>query len=339
MADECTKPRYLGASMAKSELAIGIDLGGTNMSVGVVDRRGRVLARAKKKTKAQEGRDVVIDRLVMTMEAACEAGNVKLADIRTVGIGAPGPVDSERGVVITAGNLGWKNVPLGEILRKRLGIPVTVDNDANVAAWGEATVGAGEGCESLLAVWVGTGVGAGIVMGGKIWRGDLFTAGEFGHVIMYSNGQPGSRKVEEFCSRTGIVRSLRTLAGLNPESLFHKILARHEADGKSGPLGSSGIAECYNANDPLVREVVDSSAELLGIGIANWITMASMRTVILGGGITEALGKPYADRVEDSIRRHVFPSAIAPKVSVRVTKLKDDAGVLGAAMLAWDALG
>lgn len=309
------------------------------MSVGVVDRRGRIVGRAKKKTKAHEGRDSVLDRIVATVELACEDAKVRPSDLRTLGIGAPGPVDAERGVVIAAGNLGWKNVPLGELLRKRLAIPVCVDNDANVAAWGEATVGAGEGFDSLLAVWVGTGVGAGIVLDRAVWRGDLHTAGELGHVVMFANGQPGSRKVEEFCSRTGIVRSLTTLAGLHPESLFHKALARQQAEGKQGPLGSGAIAECYSAGDPLVRDVVDSAADLLGIAIANWVTMMSMRAVVLGGGVTEALGKPYLERVEASARRHVFPAALAPKLAVRMTKLKDEAGVLGAAMLAWESLG
>lgn len=121
--------------MAKGELAIGIDLGGTNINVGVVDKRGRIAGRAKKKTKAHEGRDIVIDRLVAAMQAACEDAGTAMDAVSTVGIGAPGPVDFERGVVITAGNLGWKNVPLAEILRKRTGVPVCVDNDANVAAW------------------------------------------------------------------------------------------------------------------------------------------------------------------------------------------------------------
>lgn len=325
--------------MAKSEFAIGIDLGGTNMSVGVVDRRGRIVGRAKKKTKAHEGKDTVIDRLVAAMEAACEDAKVGMGDVRTVGIGAPGPVDYERGVVITAGNLGWKNVPLAEILRKRTGVPVCVDNDANVAAWGEATVGAGEGADSLLAVWVGTGVGAGIVVNRCVWRGDLWTAGEIGHLVSYPNGQPGSRKIEEFCSRTGMVRSLTTLAGLHPDSLFNKALAKHQAEGKGGPLGSGALASCYEAGDPLVRDVVNSAADLLGTSIANWITMMSMRTVVLGGGVTEALGKPYLDRVEAAVKAAVFPAALAPKVSLRMTKLKDEAGVLGAAMLAWDAEG
>ena len=325
--------------MARSELAAGIDLGGTNMTVGIVDRKGRIHGRARKKTKAFEGRDSVLERIESAVAAACEDAKVRPADLAGVGIGAPGPVDFGRGVVLASGNLGWKNVALGELLRKRLGVPVYVDNDANVAAWGEATVGAGQGCGSLLAVWVGTGVGAGIVIRRSVWRGDLWTAGEIGHLVSYPNGQPGSRKIEEFCSRTGMVRSLTTRAGLHPDSLFNKALAKHQAEGKGGPLGSGALASCYEAGDPLVRDVVNSAADLLGTSIANWITMMSMRTVVLGGGVTEALGKPYLERVEAAVKASVFPTALAPKVSLRMTKLKDEAGVLGAAMLAWDAEG
>ena len=322
--------------MARSELAVGIDLGGTNMTVGVVDRRGKLHGRARKKTKAHEGRDAVLDRIVSAVDAACAEAKVRPADLEAVGIGAPGPVDHERGVVIAAGNLGWRNVPLGELLRKRLGVRVSVDNDANVAAWGEATVGAGAGCDSLLAVWVGTGVGAGIVVNRSIWRGDLFTAGEIGHVVAFANGMPGSRTVEDFCSRTGVVRSLTTLAGLHPDSLFHRAMARHVEDGKAGPLGSGAIAECYEAGDPLVCEVVHAAADLLGATVANWVTMMSMRTVVLGGGLTEAIGQPWVERVESAARARVFPQAIAPRIAVRMTKLREEAGVLGAAMLAWN---
>lgn len=321
--------------MAKRELAIGIDLGGTNISAGVVDRKGRLLGSAKKKTRASEGRDAVLSRLVAAMEASCVEAGVALDAVSVVGIGAPGPVDFGRGVVITAGNLGWKNVALGDLLHKRCGIRTVVDNDVNVAAWGEATIGAGQGRESLLAVWVGTGVGGGLVLGGRVWRGDLHTAGEIGQMIAFPNGQPGSTTVEEFCSRTGIVRSIMARLGFYPESAFHKALEMQRAAGKSGPLGSGALGECYHAGDEVTCLVVNATAELLGTVIANTITLLSVRTVVLGGGVTEALGKPYLQRVADATARHVFPTAIGAKVEVRMTALKDDAGVLGAAMLAF----
>ncbi len=321
--------------MAKRDLAIGIDLGGTNIAAGVVDRKGKLLGRAKKKTKAVEGRESVLSRLVTAMEDACTEAGVSLADVSAVGIGAPGPVDFGKGVVITAGNLGWKDVALGDLLQKRTNIRTVVDNDVNVAAWGEATIGAGEGRESLLAVWVGTGVGAGWVLGGKLWRGDMHTAGELGQTIVFPGGQPGSTTLEEFCSRTGIVRSITARVGFYPDSSFHKALERQRAEGKSGPIGSSALAECYKSGDEVTTLVVNASADLLGVAIANVITLLSVRTVVLGGGVTEALGKPYMQRVAASVAQHVFPSALGPKIEVRMTALKDEAGILGAAMLAW----
>jgi glucokinase len=246
-----------------------------------------------------------------------------------VGIGAPSAIDFDHGVVINAGNLGWKNVPLRDLLQQRLRLPVVVDNDVNVAAWGEATLGAGVGKGDLLAVWVGTGVGGGLVLNGGLWRGPLFTAGEIGQVILQPGGAPGHRTVEEFCSRTAIVRSMETIAGFYPSSRFHKVRAEKE----DGPLGSGAIRDLYAEGDELTQHVVDASAGLLGLAIANQLTVLSLKTVVLGGGVVEALGKPYAAKVRESIVAHVFPSTLR-KVDVFVTQLEDKAGVLGAAMLA-----
>ena len=119
--------------MAQSDLVVGVDLGGTNIAAGVVDRKGRISGRAKKKTKASEGRDAVVERIVAAVEEACTDAKIRISDLAAIGVGAPGPVDFGKGIVITAGNLGWKNVALGELLRKRTGLPVSVDNDVNVA--------------------------------------------------------------------------------------------------------------------------------------------------------------------------------------------------------------
>ena len=189
-------------------LVAGIDLGGTNMSIGIVDPKGRIVGACKRKTKAHEGKDVVLDRIVEGLVRACAEAAIEPAELAAVGIGAPSAIDFDHGVVINAGNLGWKNVPLRDLLQQRLRVPVVVDNDVNVAAWGEATLGAGVGKGDLLAVWVGTGVGGGLVLNGGLWRGPLFTAGEIGQVILQPGGAPGHRTVEEFCSRTAIVRSM-----------------------------------------------------------------------------------------------------------------------------------
>jgi glucokinase len=314
---------------------LGVDLGGTNMAIGVVDDKGRILGRCKRKTKAAEGRDRVLARLVEGVERACEEAKVPMKSIVGAGVGAPSAVDWDKGVVLHAGNLGWKRLPLREILEKKLDLPVVVDNDVNMAAFGESRVGAGKGRGDLLAVWVGTGIGGGFILDGKLYRGQLHTAGEIGHVVMFPGAGPGHRKLEEHCSRTAMVRSMLMLLGHYPDSMLREFLKGQDEGEPS--IGSGVIAECLQKGDPLVTSVVNAAADLLGLAIANFLTVLSLPTVILGGGVTEALGKPWLHRVRESVSQHVFPSSLQ-KCEIRASELGDDAGLLGAAMLARETL-
>lgn len=326
------------AERTRKGLVVGVDLGGTNMTAGVVDERGRIVGRCKRKTRAQEGKETVIARLIEAIERACAEAGTTRAHLSAIGIGAPSAIDFEKGVVLNAGNLGWKNVGLRDIMARRCDVPVAVDNDVNVAAWGEHELGAGRNRGDMLAVWVGTGIGGGLVLGGRLWRGPLFTAGEIGQTILFPNCSPGRQTVEEHCSRTAMVRSMETLLGFYPNSILREF-TEHEARDAREPfdraVSSSVIRECYFKGDAMVRRVVDASADLLGLAIANWITVLSIPTVILGGGVTEALGKSWIGRVRDAFEERVFPSALR-RVEVIASTLKDDAGVLGAAMLARD---
>ncbi|MBI1303435.1 MAG: ROK family protein [Phycisphaera sp.] len=319
----------------KDAVVVGVDLGGTNMQIGVVDAEGRIIGRCKRKTKAHEGRDTVIKRLVEGVWRAMDDAKAPRERLFGIGVGAPSAVDFDRGVVIKAGNLGWEDLPLRDILIKELGaretgLRVALDNDVNVAAWGEAQLGAARGRANMLAVWVGTGVGAGLVLDGRLWRGPRHTAGEIGHVVLFPGGQPGFMTVEDICSRTGIVNAIRRLLPMHPESVLHRLLAE-KAD-ETGSIGSSTIARAYEKDDELARKVVDKSAEFLGVAIANIVTMLSIDCVVLGGGVTEALGEPFVARVRRSFDRTVFPSVLR-KTDIVASSLNDDAGVLGAAML------
>ena len=323
----------------KDQVVVGVDLGGTNMQIGVVDAEGRIIGRCKRKTKAHEGRDTVIKRLVEGVWRAMDDAKTPRERLFGVGVGAPSAVDFDRGVVIKAGNLGWEDLPLRDILAKELAkdagnrgsaLRVALDNDVNVAAWGEVQLGAARGRGNVLAVWVGTGVGAGLVLDGKLWRGPRHTAGEIGHVILFPGGQPGFMTVEDICSRTGIVNALKRLLPMYPDSALHKLIAE-KAD-ETGSIGSSTIARAYERDDELTRRVVDKSAEFLGISIANIVTMLSIDCVVLGGGVTEALGGAYVARVAKSFERAVFPSVLR-KTDIVASSLNDDAGVFGAAML------
>jgi glucokinase len=314
--------------MATSSLVVGIDLGGTNMQIGVVDAQNRIVGREGRKTKAEEGKTEVIKRIVRGVEKACEDAKVAIKDLAAVGIAAPGAIDIPRGVVLDAPNLKWRNAPLRDLLQKRLSCPVVVDNDVNGAVWGESVLGAGRGRGDLLGVWMGTGVGGGLVINGKLFYGEFFTAGEVGQTVLFPNGEKGRRTVEDFCSRTGISRTIQDHLKKHPKSILHEITA-----GTGQITGSKQLAKAYTQRDALAVSVVDESADLLGIAIANWITVLAIDTVIIGGGVTEALGSPYLSRIRKSFKKHVFP-ARCQKCRLIMTKLKDDAGLLGAALLA-----
>lgn len=307
---------------------VGIDLGGTNMAIGVVDAKGTILGRCKRKTKAADGRDIVLSRLVEGVMRACDDAKIPFDSLRGVGIGAPSAIDVPAGRVIKAGNLGWEDFPLRDALKKLLGKPVFLDNDVNVAAWGEHRAGVARGRNDLLAVWVGTGVGGGLIFGGKLHHGSFWTAGEIGHVILLPGAGPGRETVEDLCSRTGLAGSLRRLLPMYPDSALHRLV-----DGNfDANFSSSVLAEAYEREDPLVRKVVNHAADLLGLAIANWITLLAIDTVVLGGGVTEALGKPFAARVRKRFEEQVFP-ATCRKCEILVSELGDSAGVVGAAML------
>ena len=346
-----TAPGTLGAmrlaNIPRDMVVVGVDLGGTNMQIGVVNAEGKVVGRAKRKTKAHEGKDEVVRRLCEGVGRALDDARVPRERLLAVGVGAPSAVDFDKGLVLKAGNLGWENVPLREILSKELRVPVALDNDVNVAAWGEAQLGVARGRANMLAVWVGTGVGAGLVLGGGLWRGPRHTAGEIGQVILFPAGQPGFMTVEDICSRTGIVNAIRRLLPMHPDSMLHRLIAeklaereqekleKQEKGGERGidaALGSSTIARAYEKDDELARKVVDRSAEFLGVAIANIVTMLSIDCVVLGGGVTEALGEAYVGRVRKSFDRAVFPSVLR-KTDILASTLGDDAGMLGAAML------
>lgn len=310
---------------------LGIDLGGTNMQFGVVDANGKVIGRAKKKTKAEEGLEKVIDRLVDGANDAAKEAKLTLEELQAVGIAAAGAIDTPNGVILESPNLGWRDVPFRDLLKKRLGRPVVLENDVNGAVWGEYLLGGGKGRGDCFGVWVGTGVGGGLVLNGRIYRGDFFTAGEVGHTVIDPHEPRGLGKLEERCSRTGMSRLILARLHAYPKSMLHEMIDR-----ATGITGSKMLAKAYDAKDPLTVDVVHEAADLLGQAIANWVTVLALDTVIIGGGVTEALGKPYLDRIRASFEAWVFPDR-CKKCKLLATTLLDDAGLLGAAMLAREA--
>lgn len=312
---------------------VGIDLGGTNMQVGVVPGgedadKTQLLGRSRAKTKAEQGLEAVLDRIVETVNKACADAGLTIAQIKGVGIGAPGAVEPESGTVLEAVNLRWKDTPLASLLSERLGVPVVVDNDVNAAAWGEFKAGAGRGCREMLAAWIGTGIGGGLILRGEMYYGHFMTAGELGHMHVLPNNPPGSRSVEHNCSRTAIVSEIAKLVRANHQSIVYEL-----AGTNPDKIKSKIVAQAYVEGDSLTRSVVDHAADLLGAQLAGIVTLLSIQRIVIGGGLAEAMGEDIVSVIRKSVRERVFPEKCRD-VEVVISELLDDAGLIGAALLA-----
>lgn len=315
-----------------TDLILGIDLGGTNMQLGVVTPTGEMAAQHKKKTRADLGADQVFERVVEAIEETCEMSSITPRDLRAIGLAAAGALDHRTGVIFEAPNIGWRDFAIAKALQERVGAPVSLENDVNAAAIGELRFGALRGERDALCVWVGTGVGGAFILNGALYRGAFGTAGEIGHVTLFPGAALGWRKVEENCSRSAVVDRLARLS-LARQTELTKLATKGVA-----AIKSSGIARAYELGDPLTCEVVDEAADLLGVAIGSAVTLMSLPVVALGGGLTEAIGQPFVDRVAASVKRHVFPHS-ARQARIVVTALLEKAGILGAAAIACDEHG
>ena len=310
--------------------SIGIDLGGTKILAGIVNTEtGEVLAYAKKRTKVQTGKgsDILIKRVIKTIEAALEKSNIPINEIEKIGIGLPGQVDRDNGILISAPNLYAYDLNFKKILGDHFGIDVKVSNDVDVATIGEHEFGAGVGYDSAVCVFVGTGVGAGIIQNGTIWIGSSGTAGEIGHIVVASGGRPcacgGSGCLEAYASRTAIEK---------------KILARLKKGHKSSievsddeVIRSNSIKEAVENNDELVIGILNEAAEYLSCGLASVVNFLNPEVIILGGGLIEAVDYFY-DLTVKKTRAKALPVP-AQKIKIIKTKLGDFSGIIGAAML------
>jgi len=320
----------LNTTLSNNTYVIGADIGGTNMQTAVIDASNTIVGRSYTPTNASRGQSAVLDDLVRAVDQACEHAGIARNVLSGVGVAVAGAVDHPSGRVLEAPNLKWSDMPLRDRLCSHFDCPVVIENDVNAALWGEVQCGAAEGQTEALGVWIGTGVGGALVLDGTIYHGAYTTAGEIGHtVVIPETCDPnGPFTVEDLCSRTGILRTVREKLSGNSSSMLHEL-----AGGDPMQLDNAALATAYEQNDAMTCEIIDRTADLLGTSIANLVTMLALNTVVIGGGVTEALGERYLHRIRSSFLETVFP-ARCKNAEVLMTRLQRDAGLLGAGLLA-----
>ncbi|HZG57799.1 ROK family protein [Paenibacillus sp.] len=310
-------------------VSIGVDIGGTNTVIGLVDGGGRVAASEKIPTRAEEGPDALFDRIAASAAALLGGFGVDPA-ATTVGIGVPGFVDREAGISLLSGNLQWRGVPVAREVERRLGAPTAIDNDVRLYVYGEAMAGAGRGAAHVLGVTVGTGLAAALVTEGRLFYGSGGMAGELGHLrldgIPYRCGCGLTGCLETVASATGIVRQARALVAAGRASVLRDRFPESELRG----LTAFDVSRAYDDGDDVAREVLASTGRWLGRGLAYAVTLFSPDRVIVGGGAAAA-----GERLLEPVRREMEASLIPDywaRIDVVPASLGDEAGVIGSAM-------
>jgi glucokinase len=311
---------------------VGIDLGGTKILAGVVNAENRILGRAKRPTPAKDGAEAIFRAIVESVDDAVVAARLSHADIAAAGIGSPGPLDPDTGVILFSANLNVRNFALGPRLSSVLNRPVLVQNDVRVGGYGEFRLGAGRGFNDIIAAFVGTGIGGCLVMGGQVVRGSTGNAGEIGHIIVKAGGPKcgcGSRGcMEALASKTAIQRRVTKAIRNGMPTVLTDKLAK-----KSGRLKSGDLADAVAVADPVALKEVHRAAHFLGVGLGSLMNVFGPEIVIVGGGVAHALGEPFLNLVQTSARRQALADPEA-KIRIERAALGDDAGILGAALLA-----
>lgn len=308
---------------------IGIDLGGTNIAVGIVDDSGKIIHQLSTPTLASRPAEEIIKDMAETAKKTVEQAGMNMADIKAVGIGSPGSVDNENGEVVYSNNLPFYHTKMRDEMQKYIDLPVNLENDANAAAYGEY-IAMGHGVDSFVAITLGTGVGGGIILNGKIYRGFNGAGAELGHFTLVHDGEnctcgkPGCW--EAYASVTALIRQTRAAMDANPQSIMHK-MAQEE-----GKISGRTAFTAAKSGDTAAQAVVDKYIAYVADGITSIINIFQPDMLVIGGGISKEgdyLLKPIIDITE----KFNYNKELA-KTDIRIATLFNDAGIIGAALAA-----
>lgn len=313
--------------MAKER--IGIDVGGTNVKIALVDNKGKIIYSNSIPTRAEMGYEYTINNMKEAITELIKETKSDPKNIESIGFGFPGQIDYQKGIVRLAPNIpGWVDVPIAEIMEKEFGIPTRVDNDVRCAALGELNYGAGQGCENLICITVGTGIGSGLVINGKLVRGASNAAGEIGHIKLDMNGGPlcgcGDRGcLEAFASGPSIVAMAEEYIK-GGKSTKYRELANPD-------ITPYIVSEAAKQGDPVAKRIFTIVGEYIGIGLASVVNLLNPEKIIIGGGVAAA-GDLLLTPIKESLIKRAMPIA-GSAVELVPAQLGNSAGVIGASLL------
>lgn len=310
---------------------IGVDLGGTNIVAGVVDEFYKIVAKAKRKTACPRPAGEILADIAACVNEAVKTAGITMDEVKSIGIGTPGSVNKRMGIIEYANNLGFDKVPARDILLKYFDKPIYIENDANCAALGEAVAGAGGNVENFVAITLGTGVGSGIIVNGKIVNGCNDAAGEMGHSVIVVDGEPCTcgRKGcwEAYSSATALVRQTKAAMEENKASLMWEVV-----DGDISKVNGRTAFDAMRKGDTAAKQVVDTYIRYLAAGVTNVVNTFQPDVLCIGGGIG-CEGEPLLAPVREYVAKERYSIHCGKQTQICSAVLGNDAGVIGAALL------
>lgn len=308
---------------------IGIDLGGTNISAGLVNEKGEILLRDSRLTLKERGYEAIVKDMASICADFIKKMNINVEDVHSIGIGSPGVPDTEAGILLYSNNLNFRNVPLRDELKKYFDLPVFIENDANCAAFGESISGAAADYTDSITVTLGTGIGSGIIINGSIFNGSFYGGGEVGHMVIKADGETCTcgRKGcwEAYASATALIRETRIAAAKYPNSEIFSLV-----NGDIKLIDAKVPFDAAEKGDEIAAEIINNYIRYLAVGITNLINIFQPHAIVIGGGVC-AQGNKIIEPLTKYVKSRVYGGIL--KTKIVTAKLGNDAGIVGAAFL------
>lgn len=308
---------------------IGIDLGGTNIAVGVVNEKYEIVGKGKLKTAKTGDANKIVEDMAAAVNLAMEDAGITIKEVTQVGVAAPGTVVPSTGVVAYANNLPFNNTPVCPLLEEKLGVPCLIENDANAAAYGELLAGAGKGAQNFIMITLGTGVGGGVIINGNIYGGFNYAGAELGHMSIVMNGEPctcGNKGCyEAYASATALINQTKKAMEQNPDSLMWSL---------SKENGVNGVTafDAMRAGDAAGTKVVENYIDYIAAGLINLVNIFQPEFVAIGGGVCNE-GETLLAPLREKVSKGDYNKNLPQKAQICKAALGNDAGIIGAAFL------